>query len=328
MLPFERFLAGGIAALILAVAASPAQAQSTYPDRPVKILVPFAVGGLADLLARTLAQKISEQTGKSVVVDNKTGAGGLIGYEAGAKPPADGYTDVATDVTYTMMPALYKKLPWNPQTEQLAPVAMIGSVPFAIVVRKDAGVNNLAEWIAKAKGTSAKLNYGSAGVGSVNHVVTELFSGIAGIQMVNVPYRGMGEAITGMLNNSVDVLITALPTAVGQVRNGNVRALAVTAAKRSSVLTDVPATTEAGTRFVASNWIGLTAPANTPAAVVNWMAKAMSAAIASNEVKQTYQRQGAEISDEDDPVKFGRFMNAEQQRWAEVIRTAKISADQ
>lgn len=304
-----------------------AAAFADYPDRPIKILVPFASGGVADLLARVVAQKITEQTGKSVIVDNKTGAGGRIGYEAGARAAPDGYTFTATDVTYTMMPALYKSLPWNASTD-LVPVALLAQMPFVVAVRQDAGVGSLPQLVAKAGASGGKLNYGSAGVGSVNHVVTELFSKTAGVQMVNVPYRGMGEAIAGLLGGSVDLLVTAMPTAMGQVKNGRIHALAVTAASRSPALPEVPTTSEAGVKFEASNWIGLTAPKNTPAEATAWMQKAMANAVSSPEVKQNFLRQGAEAAAGSTREDFERLMRSETARWAEVIHAANITPEQ
>lgn len=316
-----------LAAALCSVVLS-ASAFAQYPEHPIKILVPFAPGGVADLLARVVAQKITDQTGKTVIVDNKTGAGGRIGYEAGAKAAADGYTFTATDVTYTMLPALYKSLPWNASAD-LVPVALLAQMPFVVAVRENAGVSTLPQLLAKAGAAGAKLNYGSAGVGSVNHVVTELFSKTAGVQMVNVPYRGMGEAVAALLGGSVDVLVTAMPTAMGQVRSGRIRALAVTAPARSPALPEAPTASEAGVKFVASNWIGLTAPKNTPAEAINWMQKAVAGAVATPEVKQNFLRQGAEpaaaASTRDD---FERLMQSETARWAEVIHAAGITPTQ
>lgn len=304
-----------------------AAALAEYPDRPIRILVPFAPGGVADLLARVVAQKITEQTGKVVIVDNKTGAGGRIGYEAGAKAPADGYTFTATDVTYTMMPALYKSLPWNASTD-LVPVALLAQMPFVVAVRENAGVGTLPQLLVKAKASGTRLNYGSAGVGSVNHVVTELFSKTAGVQMVNVPYRGMGEAIAGLLGGSVDLLVTAMPTAMGQVKSGKIQALAVTAPARSPALPEVPTTAEAGVKFEASNWIGLTGPRSTPPEALAWMQKAVANAVSTPEVKQNFLRQGAEAAAGSSREDFERLMRAETARWAEVIHAANITPEQ
>ena len=312
-------------ALALLLGACAASAMADYPDRPVRIIVPFAATGVADLLARVVAQKITEQTGKAVIVENRTGAGGRIGYEAGAKAAPDGYTFVATDVTYTMMPALYPALAWNAATD-LVPVALLANMPFVVAVRQSDGLSSLSQFLAKAKASTSKLNYGSAGVGSVNHVVTELFERTAGISMVNVPYRGMGDAIAGLMGGSVDVLVTALPTAMGQVKAGKFKALGITSPQRVAALGEVPTTTEAGVRFVASNWIGLTAPKDTPREALEWMQKSVAAAIGTPAVKQNFLERGAEPSGAG-AEELGRLMRSETARWGDVIRSAKIVAE-
>jgi tripartite-type tricarboxylate transporter receptor subunit TctC len=207
-------------------------------------------------------------------------------------------------------------------------VGLLAQMPFVVAVRENAGVNTLPQFVAKAKASGTRLNFGSAGVGSVNHVVTELFSKTAGVQMVNVPYRGMGEAIAGLLGGSVDVLVTAMPTAMGQVKSGRIRALAVTAPARSPALPEVPTTSEAGVKFEASNWIGLTAPRNTPPEALAWMQKALATAVATPEVKQIFLRQGAEAAAEGTRESFEHLLRSETARWAEVIRAAKITPEQ
>lgn len=310
------------ASLLLSLACGSANAE--FPERPVRFLVPFATGGVADVLARVVAQKMTEQTGKAVIIENKTGAGGRIGYEAGAKAAADGYTLTATDVTYTMMPALYATLPWN--HADLAPVALFAQMPFVVAVRETDKLSTLPQFIAKAKATSAKVNYGSAGVGSVNHVVTELFARTAGVQMVNVPYRGMGDAVTGLLTGSVDVLVTAMPTAMGQVKAGKFVALAVTAPQRAQAMPQAPTASEAGVRFIASNWIGLTAPRGVPRDASDWLQKSIGNAMNAADVQANFVRLGAE------PVnvaaeEFGQLMRSEATRWGDVIKSAKIVAE-
>ena len=314
-----RMLATGFA---LAVFSTFATAQ--YPDKPIRLVVPFATGGVADLLARVVAQKITEQTGKPVVVENKTGAGGRIGYEAGATAAPDGYTFVATDVTYTMMPALYSTLPWN--HADLVPVALLAQMPFVVVVNAKGKTTALSQVVAEAKANPKKLNYGSAGVGSVNHVVTELFARTAGVEMTHVPYRGMGEAMTALLGGTVDVLVTAMPTAMNQIKGGSVVALGVTSSQRSAALGSIPTTTEGGVAFVASNWIGLTSPRNTPKDAIDWMQKSVSAAVASPDVRERFLAQGAEPSGVGAEA-FSKLMQSETTRWGDVIRSSKITAE-
>src|SRR2546423_1620292 len=179
-------------ALLLALLAHPAAAQS--PAKPVRILVPFAAGGVTDIVTRVVAQKVSAETGATFVVENKTGAGGRIAYEAGAKSPGDGYTLTAVDGAYPVLPGMYPNLPWDYATD-LLPITISAQTPYAVVMRKDAGVDTLAQLIARAKANPGKINYGSAGVGGANHVVTELFKRAAGVDLTHVPFRGMGDAM-------------------------------------------------------------------------------------------------------------------------------------
>lgn len=311
------------AAFLLALAVS-SSAAAQYPDKPIRLIVPFPTSGLADIMARIVAQMVSEQSGKSMIVENRTGAGGRIGYEAGAKSPADGYTFVITDVTYTMMPALYSSLPW--EHDNLVPVTLVAQLPFVIAVNANAKVTTLSELLALAKASPTKINYGSAGFGSVNHVVSELFTRASGAEMTHVPYKGMGEAMTGLLVGSVDVLITAMPTAMGNVKGGKVVALGVTAARRAGALPNVPTTAEAGVPFVASNWIGLTAPKGAPREAIDWVQKQVSTALSRPEVRDRIAALGAEAQAMT-TEEFGKLMQDDGRRWGEVIRSAKIKAE-
>lgn len=299
-------------------------AAAQYPDRPIRIVVPFAAAGVADILARVVAQKVGELSGKSMIVENRTGAGGRIGYEAGAKSPADGYTLVATDVTYTMMPALYNSLAW--EHSDLVPVTLIAQMPFVVAVNANAKTTSMAELIAFARANPNKINYGSAGIGSVNHVVTELFRRTAGIELTHVPYRGMGEAMTGLLSGTLEVVVTAMPTAMNNVKSGKVIALSVTAQRRASPLPNVPTTTEAGVAYVASNWIGLTTPKGTPREAIDWIQKQVSTAVSAADVRDRIGSTGAEAQAMTTEA-FGKLMQDETRRWGEVIRSAKIRAE-
>ncbi len=311
------------AALAAAVGFSTLSAAQ-YPERPGRLISPFPPGGLADIFARTIAQSVAEQSGKVFVVENRTGAGGRIGYEAGAKSAPDGYTFVITDVTYTMMPALYGSLPWN--HADLVPVTLVAQMPFVVAVNVNAKVASLSDLIGRAKASPNTVNYGSAGVGSVNHVVSELFKQSAGVEITHVPYRGMGDAMTALLSGSIDMVITAMPTAMNSVKAGKVRALGVTAARRAGALPDVPTAGEAGVPLVAGNWIGLTTPRGSPREAIDWMQKQVSTAVSTPGVRQRIAAQGAEaqaMSTEE----FAKLMQDEGRRWGDVIRSAKIKAD-
>jgi tripartite-type tricarboxylate transporter receptor subunit TctC len=314
-----------ISAVSLAAFATASAAQQ-YPTKAVRVFVPFAVGGTADLVARITSQKISEQMGKPFVVENRTGAGGRIGYEAGAKAAGDGYTLMATCVTYTMLPGLYgNTLAWDAQND-LIPVTLTARTPFAIVVSPNAKAATLSSLLAQAKANPGKINYGSAGVGSVNHVVTEMFNREARIDLTHVPFKGMGDALTGMLSGSVEVLISAMPTVIGQVKSGKIVALAVTSANRAAAMPGVPSATEAGLPFVASNWFGLTAPKGTPKDIVDQLHKEVVKMLALPDVKERLAAQGAEASGIS-PDEFGRVLRDDTKRWGEVIRASGMKAE-
>src|SRR6202790_839422 len=310
----------------LLLGASALANAAEYPSKPVKIIVPFAVGGTGDIVARIIALTMGKNTGAAFIVENRTGAGGRIGYEAGARSPGDGYTFVATDATYTMLPGLYGKLNWD-QTNDLVPVTISALAPFVVIVGPSARAKTLPELLAYAKANPGKITYGSAGVGSVNHIVTELFKREAGVDITHVPYKGMGEAMTGMLTETVDLLITALPTAIPHIKSGKAVPLAVTSAKRSSALPDVPTVAESGVPgFVAGNWFGLTAPKGTPKEAIDYVQREVVKALASPDVKERLAAQGAEGSGIS-PQEMGKLLADDTKRWTNVIHSAGIKAE-
>jgi tripartite-type tricarboxylate transporter receptor subunit TctC len=310
----------------LLLVASALAVAAEYPSKPVKIIVPFAVGGTGDIVARIIALTMGKDTGAAFIVENRTGAGGRIGYEAGARSPGDGYTFVATDATYTMLPGLYGKLNWD-QASDLVSVTISAQAPFVVIVGPDAKAKTLPELLAYAKANPGKITYGSAGIGSVNHIVTELFKREAGVDITHVPYKGMGEAMTGMLSGTVDLLITALPTAIPHIKSGKVHPLAVTSARRSSALPDVPTVAESGVPgFVAGNWFGLTAPKGTPREAIDYIHREVVKALASPDVKERLAAQGAEPSGIS-PQEMGKLLVEDTKRWTNVIHSAGIKAE-
>lgn len=311
-------------AFVLALLAQSAAAQ--YPAKPVRILVPFAAGGVTDIVTRVVAQKMAADSGSAILVENKTGASGRIAYDAAAKSPADGYTLAAVDGAYPVLPALYPNLPWDYGTD-LVPVTISAQAPFVVVVRADAGIKTIAEFVARAKANPGKLNYGSAGVGGANHVVTELFKRAAGVDLTHVPFRGMGDAMVGLFGGTVDVIITAQPTAMSNLKSGKIVPLAVSSTQRSKVLPAVPTGVEAGyPGFVASNWVGLMAPKGTPPEAIAWLHKQVVAALAAPDVKERLDALGAEPSGIT-PQEFAVVLRDDAKRWAEVIRAANIKAE-
>jgi len=318
-------LLGALCAIAMLALAAP-HAHAQYPTRPVKVIVPFAVGGTGDIVARMISMKISEDTGKPFIVENRTGAGGRIGYEAAAKSPGDGYTLAATDATYTMLPGLYATLNWD-QSNDLVPVTISAQSPFVVIVSPNAKMKTLGELLEQARATPGKITYGSAGVGSVNHIVTEMFERDAKIKLLHVPYKGMGDAMTGLLTGSVDVIVTAMPTAMPHIASGKAIPLAVTSAKRSGALPNVPTVQESGVPgFVAANWFGLTAPKGTPREAIDYVRNEVVKALAAPDVKERLAAQGAEPSGIT-PEEFARILREDTKRWTEVIRAANIKAE-
>ena len=299
-------------------------AQAQYPDKPIRIMVPFVAGGVSDNVARQVSQKITEQTGKTFIVENRGGAGGRIGYEAGAKATADGYNIVATDATYTMLPGIFGKLNW--EHGDLTPILLIAQMPFVLAVKSDSKIRTLAELVAQAKAHPKKINYGSSGNGGVNHLVTELFSKSAGISMQQIPYKGMGDAVVGLLGNQVDLLVTAMPTGLPHVTSGKMTALAVSSARRATAAPQIPTATELGVPFVSNNWVGFTVPKGAPKEAYEWLSKATLAAMATPDLQQRILGMGAEpnllVGDE-----YGKMIAVETARWTEVIKAAGIKVE-
>lgn len=311
--------------LALTALAEPAQAQ--IAARPIRIINPYSIGGASDTFSRIVAQKIGEQTGKTVVVDNRTGAGGRIGYEAAARAPADGNTLVLLDATYSMLPGLFATLPWD-QAGDLVPAAMIAQTPFVVIVNPNTRLQSLIELLAEARAHPGKLNFGSSGVGSVNHVVTELFRLQAHVDITHIPFKGMGEAAIALQAGTVDLIITASPTAMGQISGGKVKALAVSSAQRSPALPNVPTVAESGVPgYTVNNWFGLAVPRGTPREAINVIHDDVMRALAAADVRERLILQGAEASNFT-AEEFARFLRDDTRRWTEVIKAAGIKAEQ
>jgi tripartite-type tricarboxylate transporter receptor subunit TctC len=300
------------------------QAQS--PTKPMRIIVPFAVGGASDTYTRLVAQKITEQTGKTVIVENKTGAGGRIAFDFVAHAAPDGLTVGLIDATYAMLPGLFPVLPWNIEKD-LVPVVMVAQTPFVLVIGTDAKFSNYQQLTAAAKAQPGKLNYGSAGVGSVNHIVTERFRSNAKIDITHIPYKGMSEASVALLSGNVDLIVAASPTAIGQIKSGKVRPLFVTTANRSPALPDVPSVREVGlTDFVVTNWFGFAVPKATPKEMIDTLHKDVMNAVAATDVKEKLLLQGAEASTFS-TQEFAEFVKNETRLWTQVIQNNGIKLE-
>ena len=311
-------------ALVLALLCAASLAQNAA--RPTRIIVPFAAGGASDTYTRIAAMKITEQTGKTFVVENRTGAGGRIAWEAAAKSAPDGSTIALIDATYPMLPGLFASLPWNVSGD-LVPAAMIAQTPFVIIVNAGSKLDSLAALIAEARAHPGKLNYGSAGTGSVIQIVSELFKHDAQVDITHIPYKGMSDASVALQAGFVDLIIAASPTAMGPVKGGKARALAVTTAQRSAAFPAIPTVVEAGVgNYVVTNWFGFAVPKGTPKEVIDTLRDDVVRALAAPDVREKLAAQGAEPSNFT-PEEFARFLREDTRRWTAVIKASGIKVE-
>jgi tripartite-type tricarboxylate transporter receptor subunit TctC len=301
-----------------------AQAQD-FPSRPVKILVPQTPGGASDALARIVAQKLAEKWGQPVVVENRAGAGGNIGMEAVATAPADGYTLLMSYVgTHAINGALYKKLPFDPEKD-FAPVATLATLPFVVVARADAPFKTLPELVAVAH--KQQLSYGSAGNGSVNHLLGEMFNGAAGVKLLHVPYRGAAPAMQDLMGGQINLVFTSLPSVAGQIKQGTLNAIAVTSAKRAASFAQIPTVAESGFReFDVNPWFGLFAPAKVPAAVVRRINADVNELLQKPDVLEKFAALGAEPY-LTDPTQFAAVLRADIAKWTQVVKISGATVD-
>jgi tripartite-type tricarboxylate transporter receptor subunit TctC len=313
------------AAIAGVLACGAAHADEKYPTKPVRLIIPFPPGGSNDIVGRMIGQQLSERLGRSVVVDNRGGAGGTIGTEIALRSQPDGYTLLIISVAYSYNPALYK-LPYDP-VKAMTPIAMIGTGPNALVVFPGLPVNSLKELIALAKAKPGQLNNANAGVGSFQHLSSELFKLMAGIDIVQVPFKGGGPALVAVMGGQAHTSIGSLIQMLPHVRSGKLKALGVGSAKRVPALPEVPTIAEAGVPgYEASNWWGLLAPAGTPAAIVKRLHGELSAILASPEIQKWFVSEGAEPVNMS-PEQFGKFIQAEIVKWARVVKQAGIKAE-
>jgi tripartite-type tricarboxylate transporter receptor subunit TctC len=315
-----RATAGAL--LLLAAPLSMAQA---WPARPIRLVVPFPPGGLIDNMARLVGSRLSQELGQPVVIDNKPGAGGNVGAAEVARAPADGYTLLMASPALTISPAVYKNLPYQPS--QLAPVALLGRVPNVLLVNPASGIGKVQDLVSRAKAKPGQLNYASNGNGTSLHLSAELFKRRSETFITHVPYRGAAAAITALLSGEVDMMFDNLPSAIGQIQAGKLRALAVTTAQRSTALPDVPTLAEAGMDgFNVSAWFGVAAPAGLPAPVATRLADALQKVVQQPEVAAAMQRQGADPAFMD-AASAAAALNADAAQWKQVAAFAKIQLD-
>ena len=301
-------------------------AQTSWPEGNVRLVVPYAAGGTTDFAARQIAQKLTEQTGKSFYVENKVGASGTIGTDFVAKSKPDGATFQINDTTYAMLPHLFKKLPWE-HANDLVPVTTLAVTPLVVVVGANAPYKTAKEFLDFARKNPGKANYGSGGVGSSTHLGAELLKQSGSLFITHIPYKGAGDAIRGVMAGEVDILVTAAPTAIPAVAGGRVRALMVTSPKRLASLPDVPTTAEVGLKdFNATNWFGIAAPKGTPKPVIDKLQAEVKKAVSSQDLLKRFADQGAEPGGM--PVAdFQKLVRDETQRWGKLIQAAGVQPE-
>lgn len=310
---------------MLQLASLAAQAQN-YPARPVKMVVPFSAGGPADNYARFLAQRLQDILGQNFVVDNRPGAGSVIGTDLVAKAAPDGYTLLVMSNTQTVNESLIPNKPYALMRD-FAGVAPINYSDLVLVANPGAGLNSIADLIKRAKADPDKLNYASSGPGTPYHMAGELFKSMAKVSIAHVPYKGSAGARTDVLSGQVEMMFDAVTTMTEQVKAGKVRALATTGKQRSDVMADVPTVSEAGVPgYEATIWLGVMAPKNTPKAIVDKLNEAISQIVAQAEVKQTWSKQGA-VPMLMNSVQFDKYLNEDIAKWAHVIKSANIKLD-
>lgn len=324
--PARRRHALGLAAIALALSAFGAAAQAqTFPARTVKILVPQTPGGASDTLARIVGQRLSEIWKQPVVIENRPGAGGNIGMDAVAKSPADGHTLLMSYVgSHAINGSLYKSLPFDPERD-FAAVATLATVPFVAAVNARTGPRTVGELAATAR--TRRMTFGSAGNGSVNHLLGEMFNTASGVRIDHVPYRGAAPALTDLIGGQIDVVFTSLASVAGFIANGTIRPLAVTSARRSPAFKDIPTIAESGIAgFDVNPWFGLFAPAGTPATVVRQINAAVADAMQNPEVAEKVAKAGADtylIS----PEEFAALLKADIAKWAKVVKESGAKVD-
>ena len=305
--------------------AVPAAAQA-YPNRPVKIIVPFAVGGPADVFARFLAQRLPDQLGQPFVVENRPGAGAVIGTDLVAKSPPDGYTLLLMSNTHTVNETLVPNKPYDLERDFVA-VAPINSSDLVLVAHPRVGASNVKDLVKLAKEHPGKLNYASSGTGTPYHMAGELFKSMSDTKNVHIPYKGSSGARTDVLGGQVDMMFDAVTTMTEHVKAGQVKAIATTGKQRSSVLPDVPTVAESGVPgYEATIWLGLLAPKGTPPAVVSRLNEAVSKIVSQPEVQQAWAKQGA-VAMVMNAQAFDKYVRDDVAKWAKVIKAANIKAD-
>jgi tripartite-type tricarboxylate transporter receptor subunit TctC len=312
------------ALLALILFAGLAHAQ-TYPARAIRLIVPFPPGGSNDIVGRMVGQQLGERLGQSVVIDNRGGAGGTIGTDMAAKAPPDGYTLALISVAHAFNPAMYKKLPYDPE-KAFAPIGMVAAGPVALTVHPSVPAHSVKELIALVKANPGKLNYATAGVGSFQHLASELFKLQAGLDMVHIPYKGGGPAMMDTIAGQAQINMASLIQVIPHAKSGKLRLLATSGTRRSTIFSDTPTVAETLPGYDATNWWGLVAPAGTPQQVISRLSAELDVLLRSEETKKRVENEGADVV-RMSPAEFARFIADETQKWAKVVKQAGITAE-
>lgn len=302
---------------------SAAGLAQAYPERPIRLIVPFSPGGTSDLVGRIIAGKLSDDLGQTVIVDNRGGAGSTLGVSIATRATPDGYTLLVAHIALAINQTLYSKLPYN-AVNDLAPISKLGISPSAVVVNNKLPVKNMKELIALAKKEPGKLNYGSAGIGSAGHLSVALLEHVAGVKFTQVPYKGGGPSVTATISGEVQFAIPVMASAATHVKAGRLRMLAVTSAKRPQAFPDVPTVREAGIPgYVYETWFGLFAPAGTPKPIIAKLNQATVKALGMSDLREQFLSQGLE-TDPSTPAELGKTLREETAIWAKIIKSAGI----
>ncbi len=322
----HKLLKIGLAAL-LGACASLASAQAAYPSRPITLVVPQAAGGTNDIVGRLVGQKLAEVLGGSAVVDNRPGAGGNIGTQLVARGPKDGYTLLMTiSSSQAINPSLYKNPGFDP-VKDFVPLGLVGAVPNVLLVNPSFPAQNLQEFLALARKKDADYQYASAGNGTLNHLLGEMLNSMAGLKLQHVPYKGVAPAVNDVIGGQLPMLFASLPSALPHIQGGKLRAIAVSGAKRSPALPNVPAIAEAVPGYDGTLWIGLFAPAGLPAPVQATLEEGMRKALASKDLRDKLEHQGVEIAPPTTPQQFSALLKDDLAKWSRIVKSSGASVD-